>query len=115
MGRGMHFVPRIARLGLVSLAVAGLAEPVLAGQTAPGNGGSITLPSIILPSVLPPASVRDPLSLSSSNSSFDALGQKFVIQNGQMDFFSVRQDDGAFKPLLRGGVGDGGLQLQLKW
>jgi len=33
-----------------------------------------------------------------------------------LDFFSVRPDgSGDFKPLLRGGVGEGGLKLQLKW
>ncbi len=110
----MNFIPRIVSFGFVGLALAGLTEPALAGVTLPGNGGSITLPSTVLPSVLPP-SARDSLALSGDNSSIDALGQKFTIQNGQMDFFSVRPDDGAFKPLLRGGVGDGGLQLQLKW
>jgi hypothetical protein len=50
-------------------------------------------------------------------SSFDMMmGQKFGVQNGHLDFFSVRPADGGdFKPLLRGGVGEGGLKLQLKW
>ena len=70
---------------------------------------------MVLPSVLPP-SVRDTLLLNSGSSGSEALGQKFGLQNGQLDFFSLRPTDGgAFKPLLRGGFGDGGLQLQLKW
>jgi len=56
------------------------------------------------------------LSSASDTSSFDGLGQKFGVQDGRLDFFSERPNDsGDFKPLLRGGVGDGGLQLQLKW
>jgi hypothetical protein len=111
----MNFVPRITRLGLVSLAVAGLTESALAGQMMPGNGGSITQPSIISPSVLPP-SVQGSLLPTYDASNFDMLGHKFGVQNGQLDFFDMRPDNsGAFKPLLRGGVGDGGLQLQLKW
>jgi hypothetical protein len=111
----MKFVPRIVGLGLVGLAVAGLAEPALAGEIAPGNGGSLTQPSLILPSVLPP-SVQGSLLPTNDSSSFDMLGHKFGVQNGQLDFFNMRPDNsGDFKPLLRGGVGDGGLQLQLKW
>jgi hypothetical protein len=53
---------------------------------------------------------------SNSYSSFDALGQKLGVQDGRLDFFSMRPDgNGNFKPLLRGGVGEGGLKLQLKW
>jgi hypothetical protein len=121
----MTFVPRIARfglaslgvvsLGLLSLAGAGLTTSALAGEIAPGNGGSLTQPSLILPSVLPP-SVQGSLLPMNDSSSFDMLGHKFGVQNGQLDFFNMRPDNsGDFKPLLRGGVGDGGLQLQLKW
>jgi hypothetical protein len=114
-GRGMKLVPRIARVAFVGLAVAGLTEPALAAAVvAPGNGGAITQPSNILPSVLPP-NVSDSLLPANSSSTFDMLGQKFNVQNGQLEFFSMRPDDGAFKPLLHGGVGNGGLQLQLKW
>lgn len=69
---------------------------------------------MILPPVLPP-SIRETLLSAGVASTFDSLGQKFGVQNGHLDFFSVRPSDGGFKPLLRGGVGDGGLQLQLKW
>jgi hypothetical protein len=106
----MNFVPHTTRVAVVSLALAGLCTPVFAGGISPGNGGPV-----IVPSVLPP-SVRDSLLPTNSSSSFDSLEQKFGVQNGRLDFFSTRPDDsGAFKPLLRGGVGDGGLQLQLKW
>ena len=75
-----------------------------------GNGGSIALPTVL------PPSVRDSLLTTNGDSSFDTLGQKFGVQNGRLDFFSLRSDDsGDFKPLLRGGVGEGGLKLQLKW
>jgi len=109
----MKLVPRITRVALISLAIAGLTESARAAAVmAPGNGGAITQP--ILPSVLSPT-VSDSLYPSNSISSFDMLGQKFNVQNGQLDFFSMRPDDGTFKPLLHGGVGNGGLQLQLKW
>jgi hypothetical protein len=107
MGAGMNFVPRIAGIAVVSLAMAGLASPVFAGGLMPGNGGPI-----ILPLALPHSSL-DAVTLTGSG--FDSLGQKFGVQNGRLDFFALRPDDGGFKPLLRGGVGDGGLQLQLKW
>ena len=108
----MNFVPRIVTVGLASMAVAMWAGPVCAGGLSPGNGGAITLPTVLPPSVrdsvLPPTS--------SYASSFDLLSQKFGVQDGKLDFFSMRpSDDGGFKPLLRGGVGSGGLQLQLKW
>jgi hypothetical protein len=111
----MRLVPQIAIIALVGLAVAGFTGSALAGVVAPGNGGSITLPSTVLPAVLPP-SLQDSALPVNGYSNFDMLGQKFGVQNGQMDFFSMRPaDNGNFKPLLRGGVGDGGLQLQLKW
>jgi len=110
MGRGMNLVPQIAAMAFVSLALAGLSQTASAEGISPGNGGSI-----VLPSVLPP-SVRDSLLSASGSSGLEALGQKFGLQNGRLDFFSTSPaDGGAFKPLLRGGVGGGGLQLQLKW
>lgn len=109
----MQLVPRIVGVALVSLAVAGLPATVLAGGISPGNGGSITLPTVLPPSVkdslLPPATA-------SIASGFDMLGQKFGVENGRLDFFSVRPSEGGeFKPMLRGGFGEGGLKLQLKW
>jgi hypothetical protein len=105
----MILVPRITVF--VSLAVVGLSTTAFAGGISPGNGSSITLPTILPPSVqgsLPPAS--------GAASGFDMLGQKFGVQDGRLDFFSMRpKDSGDFKPLLRGGFGEGGLKLQLKW
>ena len=104
----MNFLPRI--VAVVSLAVAGLSAPAFAGGLSPGNGGTI------LPPLTLPPSTQDALTPFGVYSGFDVLGQKFGVQNGRLDFFSVRPDDsGDFKPLLRGGVGAGGLQLQLKW
>ena len=106
----MNLLPGIVRIALVSLAVAGLTEPAFAGGISPGNGGSIALPFV------PPPSVRDSLLPTNGSSGFDALGQRFGVQDGRLDFLSVRPDgSGDFKPLLRGGVGEGGLKLQLKW
>jgi hypothetical protein len=106
----MIFVPRVAKLTLVSLAVVGLCAPAFGRGISPGNAGSINL----TPLPAPPA--QDALSSTDIYSGYDELEQRFGVQNGRLDFFSVRPDDsGNFKPLLRGGVGDGGLQLQLKW
>ena len=109
----MVLITRIAKVALVSLAVAGLTTPVTAGGLMPGNGGTITLPTVLPPSVQ--ASLL-PNTGSAALSGFDVLGQKFGVQNGALDFFSVRPTEGGeFKPLFRGGVGQGGLKLQLKW
>jgi hypothetical protein len=108
----MNLVPQMARMALVSLAMAGLTATAFAAAiTAPGNGNSITLPAVLLPSV------QDSVMPVQGTSSFDMMmGQKFGVQNGHLDFFSLRPADGGdFKPLLRGGVGEGGLKLQLKW
>lgn len=109
----MKFIPQVAIVALVGLAMAGLTAPVLAGGLMPGNGGSIALPTVL------PPSVKESLSLlpaSGASSGFDVLGQKFGVQDGRLDFFSLRPSDGGdFKPLFRGGVGEGGLKLQLKW
>jgi hypothetical protein len=105
----MNFVPRMA--AIIGLASAGAISPVLAGGIQPGNGGapvmSLTMPHPQYQSVLSPADAF---------AGPDPLAQKFGVHDGRMDFFSGRpSDSGEFKPLLRGGVGDGGLQLQLKW
>ena len=105
----MDFVPRM--IVIMGLASAGAVSPVLAGGLQPGNGGSRG-PSV----VLPPPHVLNALVPADVFTSPDPLAQRFGVQDGRMDFFSGRpSDSGEFKPLLRGGVGDGGLQLQLKW
>jgi hypothetical protein len=46
----------------------------------------------------------------------DTLGQKFGVEGGRLDFFSLRPSNSSeFKPSLRAGVGGGRLGLQLKW
>jgi len=107
----MNVVPQIVRASLVSLALAGLTATAFAAAiTPPGNGNSITLPAVLLPSV------QNAVNLSQDSSALSMLGQKFGVQDGHFDFFSVRPSDGGdFKPMLRGGFGEGGLKLQLKW
>ena len=109
----MVLIPRIAKIGFAGLALAGLAMPAFAGGLMPGNGGTIKLPTVLPPSV---QYSLLPSTGSGFSSGFDVLGQKFGVQNGALDFFSVRPSEGGeFKPLFRGGVGEGGLKLQLKW
>lgn len=106
----MISAPQIARLILVGLAVAWLSTPVLARGISPGNGGPINL------TPLPLIPIQDPQSSSDSDLDAHALAQRLGFPNGTLDFFSVKPDDGgSIKPLLRGGIGDGHLQLQLKW
>ena len=107
----MNLVPRRVVTGLIGLAAGCLAQSAFAGGLSPGNGGTIVLPSIL------PPSVRDSLATTGSSSSmFDTLGQKFGVEGGRLDFFSLRPRDGSeFKPSLRAGVGAGRLGLQLKW
>ena len=108
----MILVPRMAKVVLVGLAMAGLTAPAFAAGMMPGNGGTVKLPTVL------PPSVQDALlqPSTSGTSGFDVLGEKFGVQNGRLDFFSVRPSEGGeFKPLFRGGFGEGGLKLQLKW
>jgi hypothetical protein len=106
----MISAPRIAKFTFIGLAIAGLSTPVLAHGISPGNGGSVNL------APLPLLPAQDAQLSSDSYAGGSALEQKFGVHNGTLDFFSVQPDDsGNFKPLLRGGVGDGGLKLQLKW
>ena len=110
VGRVMDLVPRQFRLAAVGLALTGLASPAFAGGIMPGNGGTITLPAI------PPPAVRESVLSPPRGSSLGVLEDRIGVQNGHLDFFSARPDNiGDFKPLLRGGFGEGGLKLQLKW
>jgi len=111
----MKLVPQLAKVALVGLAMAGLAAPAFAAGLMPGNGGTIKLPTALPPSVQE-SLASSLLPADGVSSGFDVLGQKFGVQNGRMDFFSVRPSEGGeFKPLFRGGFGEGGLKLQLKW
>lgn len=104
----MKLVPR--SIGVALIGLAGLTGTASAGGLTPGNGNAITLPTVL------PPSVRDHLLSATDSLGLDALGQKFGVKDGHLDFFSMRpQDGGDFKPLLRGGFGEGGLKLQLKW
>jgi hypothetical protein len=107
----MILVPHAAKFALVGLVVGGSFAPALAGGILPGNGGApINL------GALPSLPAEDVLTSSNSYAGGDALEQRFGVHNGALDFFSLRSDDsGNFKPLLSGGVGDGGLHLQVKW
>lgn len=107
----MVFASRIGAFVLVSLGAAGLSAPVFAGGVLPGNGGGpINLRLLASPTA------DDLLMSSEPYSGGDALERRFGVHDGALDFFSLRSDDGGnFKPLLRGGIGGGGLQLQMKW
>jgi hypothetical protein len=107
----MAFVPRVLGVVLVSLAVGALSASASAGGILPGNGGG---PINLRP--LPAPTAEDTLTSSNGYLSGDALEQRFGVHDGALDFFSLRStESGNFKPLLRGGVGDGGLRLQMNW
>ena len=106
----MDLVPRHFRVLAVGLVLTGLSGPAFAAGIMPGNGGTITLPAIL------PPSVQQSLLPTRGDSSLGLLAEKMGVQNGHLDLFSARPDNsGDFKPLLRGGFGEGGLKLQLKW
>lgn len=107
----MDLVPRLLRVGLVALALAGGSGAALADGSMPGNGGLV-----VLPPVLPPSAEASLLPADSS-SSFGAQSQKFDLPNGHFDFFSVKPESrsGDFTSLLGNGVGGGGLKFQLNW
>lgn len=107
----MDLGPRLLRVALVALALAGGSGVALADGTMPGNGGLVVLPPIL------PPSAQDPLLPTDGRSSSGALSQKFDLPNGHFDFFSVQPESrsGDYTSLLRSGVGGGGLKFQLKW
>jgi hypothetical protein len=107
----MDLVPRLFRVALVALALAGGSGAALADGTMLGNGGLVTLPAPL------PPSAQDPLLPNDGSYSLGAPTQKFGLQNGNLDFFSVRPESssGDYTSLLRSGVGGGGLKFQWKW
>jgi len=106
----MDLVPRLLRVALVALALAGGNVAALAEDIAPGNSVSLALPPPR------PPSTQDYLLQTDGNSSFGLLSQKLGIQPGRLDFFSVRpESSGDLKQLLRNEAAGGGLKLQFKW
>lgn len=107
----MDLVPRLIRVALVALALAGGGGAASADGIMPGNEGLAALPTLL------PPSAQDSLLPTDGSSSFGVLSQKLGLENGRLDFFSVQPESssGDFTSLLRGGVGGGGLKLQLKW
>jgi hypothetical protein len=107
----MDLVPRKIRVALVALALAGGSGAALADGTMSGNGGLI-----VLPALLPPLD-QGSLFPTEGSSSFGVPSQKFDLQSGHLDFFSVRPESSSadFTSLLGSGVGGGGLKLQFRW
>ena len=107
----MALVPRLFRIAIVALALAGGSGVAFADGIVVGNGGLVTLPPPL------PPSDQGSLSPTVGGSSFGVPSQKFDLPNGQLDFFSVRPESrsGDFTSLLGNGVAGGGLKLQFKW
>jgi len=108
----MNRVPRLFATALVALALAG-GSRALADDMVQRNSGLVALPDPL------PPSAQGTLLPTEGNSGLGLLAQKLGIQNGHLDFFSVRPDtsgDGDLKQLMRGQASPGaGLKLQFKW
>ena len=108
----MNRVPRLFATALVALALAGGCRAA-ADDMVPRNNGLVALPDSLLPSTQGTQLPTD------GNSSLGLLAQKLGIQNGHLDFFSVRPDTssaGDLNQLMRGQAAPGGgLKLQFKW
>ena len=105
----MELVPRIVGVALVALACAGSTSAALADGITPGSAGWVALPDLL------PPSAQDPLV---PNAGAGPQSQMFDLQNGHLDFFSVRPESRSndFTSLLGGGMGGGGgLKLQFNW
>ena len=107
----MDLGPQLFRVALIALALAGGIGAALADGTMSGIGGLIALPALL------PPSDQDSLFPTEGSSSVGVPSQKFDLQNGHLDFFSVRPESSSadFTSLLGSGVGGGGLKLQFKW
>jgi hypothetical protein len=104
----MQLVPRMIGVALIALAFAGGTSAALADGKTPDNDSSVALPTLLLPSA------QDPLVLNG----LGPQSQMFSLQNGHLDFFSVRPESRStdFTSLLGGGTGGGGgLKLQFNW
>jgi len=82
----------------------------LAGDMMPGNSDLVALPAL-------PPSAQGSLLPKDDGSSLGLLAQKLGLQNGHLNFFSVRPDsNGDLKQLMRSQAAPGGgLKLQFKW
>ena len=107
----MDLGPQLYRVALIALALAGGSGAALADGTMLGNGDLLALPAPLLPSD------QESLLPTEGSSGFGVPSQKFDLQYGHLDFFSVRPASGSgdFTSLLGSGVGGGGLKLQFKW
>jgi hypothetical protein len=108
----MSLVPRLLGIALFALALAGGSGTASADGSIPSNGGSVALPPVL------PPSAQGSLLPTNDISSSGTPAQKFDLQNGHFDFFSVRTEgrSGDFTSLLGGGVGGGGgLKFHLNW
>jgi hypothetical protein len=108
----MGLVPRLLGVALFALALSGGSGVTLADGLIPGNGGFVALPPVL------PPSAQDSLLSTDDGFSSAASSQKFGLQNGHFDFFSVQPESRSsdFTSLLRGGMGSGGgLKFQLNW
>jgi hypothetical protein len=107
----MGHLPRLFGVAFVGLALAGGSHAVLADDMMPGNGSLVGLSAPL------PPSAQGSLLPTDGGSGLGLLAQKLGIQNGHLDFFSVRPDSsGDLKQLMRGqSAPGGGLKLQFKW
>lgn len=105
----MPRLSRIAQLTVFGLGLVGLTGGALGANALSANGASI-----VLPSVLP--TLHDDGKLDNRSSDSDDIGSRLGVTDGQLDFFSFRSNANAgFAPMLHGGIGGKGLQIQLKW
>ena len=107
----MDLVPRLFGVVLIVLAFAGGTGAALADGIMPGDGGLVALPTLF------PLSAQGPLLPTDDSYSIRAQSQKYDLQNGNLEFFSVKPGSrsGDFTSLLGSGVGGGGLKFQLNW
>jgi hypothetical protein len=107
----MSLVPRLFGVALVALALAGGSGAALAADMMPGNSDLVALSAPVTPSAQGSLLPKD------DGSSLGLLAQKLGLQNGHLNFFSVRPDsNGDLKQLMRSQAAPGGgLKLQFKW
>jgi hypothetical protein len=106
----MDLVPRLLEVALAGLALAGSMGAALADDKMSSDSSLIAFPHPL------PSTAQSYLLQTDGNSSFGLLPQKFGIQPGRLNFFSVRpESSGDLNQLLRDEPAGGGLKLQFKW